>query len=142
LGALENRWNKVWHSRLEARQTKIFFPIVNKNRSRAVYQLSRQTCGRMVRYLTGHAYLKYHESLVWKTGDDRCRFCGEAREEANHLLLTCPRLTQARLDYFPYPGGTIPPEEGSKLEIPKLWGFIVRLGDLEEEGLPDFMEEY
>jgi hypothetical protein len=135
---LEKRWNSEWQHRKEARQTKIFFPGVDKNKTKALLSLTRPACGRMVRYLTGHAFLRRHQTLVFGSGDERCRFCREDPEEPQHLILSCPRLSRIRLEYFYYPGGIVPESDAPLLKIWHIWSFLQKLGDIEDEDRNDF----
>jgi hypothetical protein len=135
---LEKRWNAELKGRKEARQTKIFFPQVDARKSRDVYKLSRPACGKMIRYITGHAYLRRHQTIVYGSGDERCRFCREDPEEPQHLILSCPRLSRVRGECFLFPGGVIPQEEASNLKICRIWSFLQKMGELEDEDAHDY----
>ena len=72
----------------------------------------RDNLSKMVQFLTGHNYLKYHMYLTSRATDDKCRLCMEDRETSWHLLTECPMLLEARqsrlhillVDELPSPG--------------------------------------
>ena len=89
-------WSVIWNERADCRQTKLWFPTVDQNKSNQVLQLNRVEISRMVQIITGHDYLKRHISLVQGTGDDICRLCEEDEESSSHVVTECPALALAR----------------------------------------------
>ena len=50
----QTKWSKVWKSYEQARQTKIWFPKPNLKKSQQLLNMSRNTLGKLVQFLTGH----------------------------------------------------------------------------------------
>merc|ERR1711884_622871 len=67
------KWTTRWEHSDTCRQTKIFFPKPNPKFSRDLMRLSRTDLGLCIRHLTGHSFLKYHQSKVDDTTDPKCR---------------------------------------------------------------------
>ena len=54
----------------------------------------------MLRWLTGHAFLRLQNFRAGTTALSVCRLCGRKPERADHILLECPRLSNLRVDCF------------------------------------------
>ena len=93
-------WAERWNNRTDARQTAIFFPEINLERSREIVKLSKEAISRTIRALTGHDHRKRHNGLVDKEMEGKCRFCDLELETASHIILHCPKLLQARSQIF------------------------------------------
>ena len=50
--------------------------------------------------ITGHNFLKRHDSLVNKDDDNECRLCLEDTETSFHIVAECPALAEPRLRTF------------------------------------------
>ena len=96
-------WTHKWYYSKAARQTKIWFPSLNKNYSRSLINLNRADLGLMVEMLTGHNRLNRHQSLVDKDVSPTCRKCREEDETSYHIIAACPRLLFRRWEAFNTP---------------------------------------
>ena len=90
-------WNERWQQGVDCRQTKQWFPAVDRSKSSRYLDLDRQMLSNMVQIITGHNYLKRHESLVNDNDDSICRLCLEEEETSFHIYAECPALGWARL---------------------------------------------
>jgi ribonuclease HI len=97
-----------WKSRWQGgdpefcRQTKIWFDGPFPSVSHAILKQSRPTFSRLVRWLTGHAFLRLQNFRADPnvTSQSLCRLCRMVPERADHLLLHCPRLLHVRRNSF------------------------------------------
>lgn len=97
---LEKRWNQQWKASETCRQTKIFFPVIDKAKSKRLVGLSRKELSEMVQIISGHNWLRKHESLIDPEVDPTCRLCREEEETSYHLIGECPTLWRLRRDVF------------------------------------------
>jgi ribonuclease HI len=93
---IEKRWNKRWLQTKTARQSKLMWPIVDKNKSKKLLLCNRQEYSELVRMLTGHNNLNRHSFLLGESESADCRFCLESEETAEHLLCDCPAISGTR----------------------------------------------
>ena len=93
-------WEERWKNRKDARQTAIFFPKINLKHSAEITNLHKNTIGPVVRALTGHDHRNRHKLLLEGADIGTCRLCHESLETPSHVILECPRLTEARLETF------------------------------------------
>ena len=113
---VRQEWKKSWDDLLSCRQTKYFVEGPSKARAMLLLQNSREVLGRLVRYITGHAFLRQHNAIVFHNlnpppGDNSCRMCEDSfhDETPHHLITECDRLCMWRnetlggyvLDDFP-----------------------------------------
>ena len=96
-------WTHRWYYSKTARQTKIWFPSLNRNFSRSLIHLDRADLGLTVEMLTGHNRLNRHESIVDKDVSPTCRLCEEEEESSYHIIGECPRLLHKRWEAFGEP---------------------------------------
>ncbi len=92
-------WERGYRADPRFRQTKLFIEKPDRMIWREICKLSRQTVGRLVRFLTGHAYVLRTEAVIHgveDTADISCRLCGEEDETAAHIISECPALAQKR----------------------------------------------
>jgi ribonuclease HI len=97
------QWNEQWRKRKDYRQTKKWFPQRSPAKSAELLKLNRTLYSRVVRWITGHNFLKRHMSLC--QGKDEyispyCRLCKLKRETSGHLLTTCEAARPQRHKYF------------------------------------------
>ena len=97
---IDKIWVNRWKSLNEARQTKIWFPGLNKSATNYLLNQSRVDLGLCVGFLTGHNRMRKHESVVSQGVDPSCRFCLEDEESAWHLIAECPALWMHRGQAF------------------------------------------
>ena len=58
-------WNKMWQNNHPCRQTKHFFPTIDKRRAASLTMSCRLHFSAIVQFVTGHNFLKRHEALVF-----------------------------------------------------------------------------
>jgi ribonuclease HI len=96
---LTDEWTHRWQSTSEARQTKIFLPKPNAKISAKLLSYDRPTCAKLFRWISGHSFHKYHNSLLQPDTfpEPSCRACGNKKEETSHLFAFCKGLEQIRI---------------------------------------------
>ena len=104
---INEEWLKLWEKDPACRQAKYFIMEPSTVRARLLLQNDRETLGRLVRYLTGHAFLRVHNAIVLTglnppPGDNSCRLCEDKvmKETPHHIITECERLWQWRLGVF------------------------------------------
>jgi hypothetical protein len=91
--ALQETWAVFWIASREYRQTKLFFPKPDTKMSKDLIQLTMLELGLLIRHLTGHSFLSYHQSKVHPgTYSPKCRLCEYIKEESAHIIKKCPAL--------------------------------------------------
>ena len=94
-------WNKRWTSHKECRQTKIWFPNPDQNKFKKLIKLNRETFSTMVRWVTGHNFLKRHNAIIEpEPHDPNCRYFGLEPETSSHLITQCEVLCHYRAEIF------------------------------------------
>ena len=91
-------WAEQWDKRVDCRQTKLWFKYPNQQKSFEIINLDRFYISTMVQTITGHNFLKRHQSLVDNTTDNLCTYCEESEETSFHIIAQCDPLWQARQD--------------------------------------------
>ena len=89
------RWQRRWDAHPECRQTKIFFPKVERGKIKKLSSLERPALNLLVQACTGHALVMHHISQ-WTDQEDPCEMCLEEDESTSHLYFECPALWQLR----------------------------------------------
>ena len=116
-------WNLKWANSLQCRQTKIWFPKINRNKSEYLLSKGRLQLGLLVQIITGHNRLNYHESKISGI-DPTCRLCLEEEETSFHIVGECPALLSKRIDAFQSRFLENPPE----WKVSQLKKFLDRAG--------------
>ena len=93
-------WQSRWNTEPTCRQTKQFFPKIEKRNSAKILKLARSQLSTLISITTGHNNLSYHASIQDPTIDPMCVLCGEERETFFHFVTTCPRLRESRESVF------------------------------------------
>jgi hypothetical protein len=95
-------WTERWQSVPTARQTKIFFPKPDPQKSKHLLQLDRDTFGRAFRWISGHNFLLRHSNLLQPIHfpNPLCRLCHYEPETSSHLINDCPALMPIRVKTF------------------------------------------
>src|SRR5207249_12030559 len=89
----EKKWNNEWLERTDCRQTKNWFPKVDRRKSIGLLKNTpRDLYGKVLQFITGHNFLNRHSSLIDPTKGNQCRYCEQAQETSWHLCVECPRL--------------------------------------------------
>ncbi len=96
-------WQERWSRRKDCRQTKQWFPTIQKQLSHQVLYTDRRQYSRYVQLITGHNFLKRHSALVDNSDEAECRLCWEDEETSFHLIAECPAIAWARLKVFGAP---------------------------------------
>jgi len=50
----------------------------------------------VIQLITGHCYLRYHQHKWNGNVPEECRFCGYAKEDADHIIRDCPKFRLER----------------------------------------------
>ena len=108
--AIKSQFCDRWYQLNQARQSKIFFPSLNKKASKFLLSQTRKNLGLMVHMLTSHNFLRRQESLVNPGTSPTCRLCREEAESAWHLIGECPMLRTKRWEYLGAPFLDSPPD--------------------------------
>ena len=106
-----SEWCRRWYQLKIGRQTRIWFPSINKRASRYLLTRSRKELGLMTQMITGHCRLNRHQSLIDPGVSPTCRLCGEEAECSWHVIGRCPMLRTKRWEYL----------GGFELENPPDW---------------------
>lgn len=92
----EKRKKAHWRTTQGLRQSKIFLNHSNSYTEK-VLDLSKTELKTITGALTGHCPVRYHLKKIGKVPDDKCRFCNEEAETAEHVLCACPAVMNKRL---------------------------------------------
>ena len=98
---IEAIWNERWNELTDARQAHIFYQDVNMKRAQEIYKLNRHEISLIIRFTTGHNFLRYQRKVINPTLDGTCRLCemGDI-EDAAHVIIECPRVAERRYEIF------------------------------------------
>ena len=104
---MRDKWIDYWEQDQPCRQTKYFIQAPSKSRAMLLLQNSREVLGRLVRFLTGHAFLRRQNAIVSTgldppPGDVSCRMCEDRVEDEtpHHIITECDRLCLWRTETF------------------------------------------
>ena len=145
-GETERRWNAGWIHTEGHRQTKLFFPTVDKRKAAKLYKSSKSLYSQAIRWITGFNGLAYQNHKINPTEfpSPLCQLCGGWTEEtSSHLITECPSLFWERLHAFQT---TNELECLAKIKIPELFSFLknqkVRMMENISEFPLLFVEDY
>ncbi|XP_043483540.1 uncharacterized protein LOC122512001 [Leptopilina heterotoma] len=130
-GAIE-RWGEKEHEKYWAnvgmgRQAKTLLGLaLNKRRASDLLKLDKIRVRTVVRLLTGHGLLNYHQHKIGRQVSLMCRLCGESNETSTHILSECPALARIRLSSWGQ--AIIDPKQVSNLSIEEILDFWRRTG--------------
>ena len=94
--ALRQKWNARWTSASTARQSRMFWPTIDEQRSKLLLRSDRDEYGVFIRLFTGHNNLNRHRALTKETEDNTCRLCQEDEESSEHVLCNCIDIATGR----------------------------------------------
>ena len=97
------KWKHKFNADTRFRQTKLFIQEPDSLIWNQLRKLNRANVGRIVRFVTGHAYLLRMEAVIGgveDTADITCRLCQGESETAEHVISHCPALAAKRLEIF------------------------------------------
>ena len=112
------------------RQAKLFLKHSAK-RTKQIITLSKQELRSLTGLLTGHCPLRYHLNNMGLAEDNRCRYCQEQVETAEHIICGCEALIRKRLQYFER--AFINPSDAANIPLKAVLEFINSLGILRDE---------
>ena len=97
---LRDCWDRQWTEYRDGRQSKIFYTKQDKKRAKEACKLSRRKLSRLIRIVTGHNGLLYHQHNIENSIDPTCRYCENDIESFSHFLLDCPSFDADRQEIF------------------------------------------
>ena len=102
---MDHRWSGLWAQLDECRQTKLFFPAVDKNRAHKIMILPRNKWSRIIQFASGHCFLNRHDFLCYgiedESYDPMCQLCDHNYQQtAAHIISECPYFLGLRSDIF------------------------------------------
>ena len=97
---LREEWDLQWHEYRDGRQSKIFYTGQDKLRAKEACKLTRRKLSRLIRIVTGHNGLLYHQHNIENSVDPTCRYCENDIESFSHFLLDCPSFDADRQNIF------------------------------------------
>ena len=92
-----NERNNKWINNEKYRQTKMFFPEVDINKSNQLLNLDRKKLKLMVALITGHCILRKHLSIMGLSDEPTCPKCGQEDDTPLHFFSTCCNYNDIRL---------------------------------------------
>ena len=98
--ATRKLWDQRWAQGIDCRQTKQWFPVTNNSLSKNLMRTSRHQLGQIVQLVTGHNFLRYQQNVINSDINPLCRLCGEANEDAFHIVCICPAFWRLRAEVF------------------------------------------
>jgi hypothetical protein len=87
---------------VDYRQSKVWFSTPDLPKSNQLMKHARSTMGRIIRFLTGFAFLLGQSAIIDQSknpplGDVSCRLCGEGDETPIHVICDCGHFITHRL---------------------------------------------
>jgi ribonuclease HI len=129
-------WEEYWQQYVGCRQSKFWMSSVKNDKRTATFMaLDRKVLGKTLRWVTGHNFLRRHNSIVDPTKSPTCRLCGDAEETAIHVIRECPGTIPDRVAVYGEPFLA----DGNLGSVKDLVAFIQRpkISEMEtEEDLP------
>ncbi|QQP50806.1 Uncharacterized protein FKW44_011940, partial [Caligus rogercresseyi] len=86
---LYREWASRWTQDSSCRQSKLWLPKPDPNASKRLINLSRESLCIQIQIITGHNFLRYHQSFSNKFLTRECRFCQQSDETSYHVLAEC-----------------------------------------------------
>lgn len=95
-------WSYLFSILPECRQTKMFWPKVDKKRSLQVIKQDRVTWGVLTQFMTGHNFLNRHNFIVRpEEANPLCSLCDSGEfQDSEHILAKCPYFLGLRQRIF------------------------------------------
>ena len=113
-------WDQRWSISDNCRQTKLWMPLTNKVKASKLVNLDRKSLSLAVHLLSGHNYLRYHESLMDHEVPPYCREGCDSMETAWHVICECPATWKLRAEVFKTYQSLETPLEWSVYQINKI----------------------
>ena len=129
---LDEKWNARWTSASTSRQSRMFWPAIDEERSKLLLRSDRVEYGTFIRLFTGHNNLNKHRLTTGETDSDTCRLCKEGEESSEHVLCHCTNISFDRQSAIGHP--TVDPSQIARVPLDRLRRLIhmIRLRLLEE----------
>ena len=124
-------WVKLFHLLQypeECRQTKQWWPTVDKNRTKQLLKLNRLQWGKLVQFMTGHNYLQRHNNIVDPNDNPSCPLCDYGYpQDTAHIIGECPypHLVKIRVTLF---GERVLYPPYTNLPLHKVLTFLIQSG--------------
>ncbi|CAB4040267.1 Retrovirus-related Pol poly from type-1 retrotransposable element R1 [Paramuricea clavata] len=99
-------WDSSWSQLTTCRQTKQWFPKIDKAKSKSLLDLGRREISACTQLITGHNFMRRHEAIVAQYDTQEfseyaeCRLCMEDEETSFHIVAECPALQHIRTECF------------------------------------------
>ena len=87
--SIYDEWQNRWDNETTCRQTRIFFKIIDKQRSKNILKMSRSNVSKLSQMITGYNNLMYHLSNQEPMLSSLCRLCENGTESFFHLIYEC-----------------------------------------------------
>ena len=102
---VDDQWERDWLAVEGHRQSKLFWPRLDKSRSHKLMLQNRTQWGRLIQFQTGHAHLNRHDFICYGAEDESydpmCDFCDyNYLQTPAHLLSECAYFLMLRSDIF------------------------------------------
>jgi ribonuclease HI len=99
---IEEEHNSRWKNLSTCAASKIFWPAVNKGRSRKLLVNNRNTLRKLIAIFTGHNLLRKHAKKMNLIESDECRYCEglDSTESILHILTECEAIGRTRCKYL------------------------------------------
>ncbi len=88
----QHRWLDTPGNRI----TKLWFPHIDRKKSRAIMNLSKTDLRLMMTILTGHCDLAYFQTKINNIDDATCSICSTEDETVEHFMCRCPIFMRLR----------------------------------------------
>jgi hypothetical protein len=121
-----SKWTERCQSLVDFRQSKVWFPTPDLPKSDQLMKHAGSTVGRMIRLLTGFAFLLRQSTIIDQSrnpplGDVSCRLCGEDDETPIHVICDCGHFISHRLNTI---GVHQMPEKNSAWDMESMVRFL------------------
>jgi ribonuclease HI/retron-type reverse transcriptase len=92
--------NLRWGRLNSCRQTKIFFPEIDKKRTKLLMNMNRTNLKLLISVYTGHCGLRKHLCTLGLSDEPTCPKCGEADDAPEHLIANCRYYSKIREEFL------------------------------------------
>ena len=100
----DKMWERLFWELQEperCRQTKDFFPAIDKARSYKILTCSRSQWGKLNQLMTGHNFLRRHNNIVDSKESAICDLCDFGYvQDTKHIVAECPYFLGLRCELF------------------------------------------
>lgn len=129
---LLKEWSDTWTAANGCVISKLFWPKVDKKKTKECLRKSKRVTRTLFSLFTGHCMLGKHAKVMGLSDSDECRFCQDlaAREDIVHILHECPALETQRFRRLGTP--VVELEDFHILNIKDLKNFISNNSSMSE----------